>query len=289
MAEGAMIPHFVGEVLVGLYEKALPAEWPWEQRLLAAAEAGYRYVEVSIDETAQRLARLEDAAGQRDLRRAVENTDLPVLTLCLSAHRKFALGSADEATRSRGGDIMRRAIDFAVNVGVRIVQVSGYDAFYEPHTAQTVDRYIEALRRSAEWAGQAGVMLALENVDVPLTESLAGSLDILLRVDSPWFQLYPDMANLAAAGYDPSRELELAAGHVVAVHVKDAQPGVLRGVPFGSGIVRFDEVFRALRRTGFRGPMTVEMWEQYDPDPAGAARKARQFVQDLLTRCYEQP
>ena len=35
---------------VGLYEKALPAELSWEQRLVAAGQAGYDFVEISIDE-----------------------------------------------------------------------------------------------------------------------------------------------------------------------------------------------------------------------------------------------
>ena len=34
---------------VGLYEKALPSDWSWDQRLVATAEAGYDFAEISID------------------------------------------------------------------------------------------------------------------------------------------------------------------------------------------------------------------------------------------------
>ena len=44
--------------LLGLYEKALPAEWSWERRLSAARELGFDYMEISIDETDGRMARL---------------------------------------------------------------------------------------------------------------------------------------------------------------------------------------------------------------------------------------
>lgn len=275
-----------GGVLVGLYEKALPGEWSWERRLEAAAEAGYLYTEVSIDETDGRLARLEDAEAQREIRHAIENTGIPLLTMCLSAHRRFPLGSADPAIREAGYDILRRAIDFSVNVGVRIVQVAGYDAYYEPHTDDTVRRYIDGLHVATEWASQAGVMLALENVDAPISASLHASMKLVTEMNSPWFQMYPDMANVAAEGYDPCTELALCQGHLSAVHVKDGQPKVVRGVPFGTGIVPFDDVFRTLRSTGFSGPMTVEMWAQYYEDPLAAAREARLFVQDLLDRHY---
>lgn len=278
-----------GDVLVGLYEKALPAEWPWEQRLLAAAQAGYRYLEISMDETDARLARLEDLAEQREIRRAIENTGVPLMTMCLSAHRRFPFGSADPAVRERGYEIMRRAIDLAVYTGVRIVQVAGYDAFYEPRTDDTIRRYIEGLHMATHWASQAGVMLALENVDAPITASLRDSMKLVAEMGSPWFQMYADMANVAAEGFDPCEELALCAGHLVAVHVKDGQPKVVRGVPFGTGIVPFDAVFRTLKSTGFSGPMTVEMWAQFAPGPDGpldAAREARMFVQDLLDRIY---
>lgn len=280
-------PHLAGDVLVGLYEKALPPEWPWKQRLDAAARAGYRYLEISIDETDDRLARLENPAEQREIREAIAGCGVPLLTMCLSAHRRFPLGSADATLRERAYEIMRRSIDFAVFAGVRIVQVSGYDVFYEPHTADAAARYIEGLHMATEWASQAGVMLALENVDVPISASLQDSMKLVAAMDSPWFQIYPDMANVAAMGYDPCAELALCERHMAAVHVKDGRLNVLRGVPFGAGIVPFDNVFSTLRGMGFCGPMTVEMWAQYASDPFDAARQARTFVQDLLDRHYK--
>jgi L-ribulose-5-phosphate 3-epimerase UlaE len=41
---------------IGLYEKALPAELSWEERLAAAGQAGYDFVEISIDESDERLS-----------------------------------------------------------------------------------------------------------------------------------------------------------------------------------------------------------------------------------------
>ncbi len=99
-------------------------------------------------------------------------------------------------------------------------------------------------------------------------------------VDSPWFQLYPDMANLAAAGFDPPDQFRLAKDHIVAVHVKDGVRKTIRGVPFGEGIVPFAETFQALQECGFRGPLVVEMWGHLDRtgDPFGSACAARTFV-----------
>lgn len=274
---------------IGLYEKALPAAWSWEQRLAAAAHAGYSFLEISIDESDERLARLDwPPSARAHLCQAMAASGVPILTMCLSGHRKAPLGSRSPQVRQRAQEIMRRAIDLAVAVGVRIVQVAGYDVYYEPSDPGTVARYMEGLHRSVEWAAQAGVMLALENVDVPLTGSLAASMEIVRQINSPWFQIYPDMANVAAMGFDPVAELPLCAGHIVAIHVKDGLPQVVRGVPFGAGIVPFEAVFGVLAGMGYRGPLTVEMWADRDTigDPAATARAARQFVAELIQKTF---
>ena len=273
---------------VGLYEKALPSAWSWDQWLVAAAEAGYSFGEISIDPSEARLARLTwPATAKADLRRAMAASGVPILTMCLSAHRQYSLGSRSASIRERGLEIMRRAIDFSVDVGVRIVQVPGYDVFDEqPGDIDTVARFMDGMHQAVEWAGQAGVMLALENVDVPMSESIVSCMEIVRQINSVWFQIYPDMANVTGAGYDPVTELAHCAGHLVAVHVKDCLPGTIRGVPFRAGIVPFDEVFRVLAALDFRGPLTVEMWADMDKtgDPVAAAQAARRFVADLIEK-----
>lgn len=271
---------------VGLYEKALPAGWSWDERLSAAVRAGYDFVEISIDESDARLARLDWSPQERaGLRSAIAGSGIPLLTMCLSAHRRYPVGSHSAEVRRRGADIFEKAIDLAGDLGIRIIQVGGYDVFYEPHDDGTASRFVDGLCRAARLAGRGGVMLALENVDVPLTASMAASLDVVAAVDSPWFQAYADMANLAAMGFDSPQQLALAGNHLVAVHVKDGLPGVVRGVPFGQGIVPFAEVFAALRDLHFCGPLTVEMWADLDQtgEPLATAAAARDFVRRQIT------
>jgi L-ribulose-5-phosphate 3-epimerase len=271
---------------VGLYEKALPADLSWEERLSAAARAGYDFLDISIDESDARLKRLDWPASERAaLRQAIANTGVPILTMCLSGHRKFPLGSSSPEIRRQGLDILRKAIEFAGDIGLRIVQVMGYDVFYEPSDDGTKARFVEGIKQGVRWAGQAGVMLGLENVDTPYLESVEKGMRLVRELDSPWFQLYPDVGNWAAAGYHPPDEVLLAAGHLVAVHVKDTLPTVLRGVAFGEGIVPFAETFQALAQIGFWGPVGVEMWSDMDAsgDPLSSAIAARELVEHLIT------
>lgn len=274
---------------VGLYEKALPASLSWEERLAAAGRAGYDFVEISIDESEERLARLDWSAAERAaLRHSIANTGVRVMTMCLSGHRKYPLGSHSPELRQQGQVILHKAIDFAADIGLRVVQVMGYDVFYESSDNETAINFIESLRLGANWAGQAGVMLGLENLDTPFVENLTKALAIIREIDSPWLRLYPDIGNLAAAGCYPPEEISLAARQILGIHVKDALPRVIRGVPFGDGIVPFQETFRALAQTGFWGLLGVEIWgdRHADGDPIESAAAARQFVNEMVNEAW---
>jgi L-ribulose-5-phosphate 3-epimerase len=270
---------------VGLYEKALPAELSWEERLAAAGRAGYDFVEISIDETDERLARLDWTSSERAvLRRAIDNTGVQVSTMCLSVHRKYPMGSHDPVLRKQGQEILRKAIQFAGDIGLRVVQVMAYDVFYEPSDEETRVNFLEGLNMGTQWAGQTGVMLGLENLDTPFVENLADALTLINEINSPWLHLYPDIGNLAAAGYNPPNELRLAKEQVIGIHVKDALPKIIRGVQYGEGIVPFEETFRALAEIGFWGMLGAEMWGSMHAgiDPLENAAAARRFIANLV-------
>ena len=44
---------------LGIYEKAMPASLTWEERFICAKDAGFDFVEISVDETDERRARLD--------------------------------------------------------------------------------------------------------------------------------------------------------------------------------------------------------------------------------------
>ena len=275
---------------VGIYEKAFPADYSWEQILTSARQAGYDFVEMSIDESQERLDRLHWSNSERAaLRQAIFNTGIPVWGMGVSAHRKFPLGSASSDIRQQGLDILYRSIELAADLGVKVIQIMGYDAFYEPSNAGTQARYLEGLHTGTTWASAAGVLLALENGDSELVDSVEKAMRFVKMINSPWFQVYPDIGNMTAAGYSPLEQLPLTEGHLIGVHVKDTRKGELRGVPLGQGIVQFRETFQWLARNGFTGPMVMEMWAHLDPtgDPIGSATRARVTLARWISEAWE--
>ena len=87
---------------IGLYEKAMPNTLSWKEKLEAAKEAGYDFVEISIDETDAKLARLDWTKEERlELVKTMYEVGIPVRSMCLSGHRKYPLGSSDPAVCAR--------------------------------------------------------------------------------------------------------------------------------------------------------------------------------------------
>ena len=192
---------------IGIYEKALPYDVTWRERLALAHEAGFDFVEMSVDESDERLARLDWSASERaELREATAVTGVPIITMCLSGHRKWALGSASPDIRERGLEIMRKAVKFCADTGIRTIQLAGYYVYYEPHDAGSMERYQDGLAQGLTWACQAGVMLALENVDGNDVDSINKAMIFVNQFNSPWFQVYPDVGNLGEHGLDVCAE-----------------------------------------------------------------------------------
>ena len=265
---------------LGIYEKALPTHTDWSARLQCVADAGYGFVELAIDEDEERLARLHWTAQHRaQLRQAMASTGVPVRTLILSAHRRFPLGSANIDTRRTALDLLERAVDLAVDIGARLVQLAGYFVYFEDHDAGSRQRFVDGLRDGLRDAAPAGVMLGLETMDGSDIVSVATAMEVVREIDSPWLQVYPDLGNLAANGIDVQHDLEAGRGHLVGVHLKDTRPGEYRRVPFGEGIVPFTNAFATLERIGYDGPFVVEMWNDGEPDPLRTITLARQWLE----------
>ncbi|WP_250131383.1 TIM barrel protein, partial [Serratia marcescens] len=102
----------------------------WPQRLATAAELGFEFVEMSIDEQPARQQRLDWDRRQRlAFIQARLDSGVTVPSLCLSAHRRDPFGSADAATHERARVLMSKALELATDLGIRNIQLAGYDVW----------------------------------------------------------------------------------------------------------------------------------------------------------------
>lgn len=251
----------INDCLLGLYEKALPADLSWDERMRIAKDSGYDFLEISIDETDERMRRVQWNKSERnELLEAIRKHDMPVLTMCLSGNRKYPIGSENVETRRRGIQLIQDAVDFSVVFGVRIIQLAGYDEYYNEVNEKTKSLFVSALKDVTDYAAARGITLAFETMETEMMDSIEKIMNFVKEVNSPYLQIYPDVGNITATSKDVEKDFASGDGHIVAIHLKDTMPNVVRDVPYGEGTVNFISFFRLLKKTGFKGLLVAEMW-----------------------------
>ncbi len=274
---------------LGIYEKALPKDLSWQDRLSIAKACGFDFVEISIDETDERLARLDWSKEQRlAIVSAILETEITIPSMCLSGHRRFPFGSHDEQVRQQAYAIMEKAIQLASDIGIRTIQLAGYDVYYEEQDEGTLQRFSEGMQWAVEKAASAQVMLSMEIMDTPFMNSITKWKQWDQLIASPWFTVYPDVGNLSAWGNDVVKELELGIDRIAAIHLKDTYAvtetckGQFRDVPFGEGCVDFVNVFSTLQRLNYRGAFLIEMWTEKSDEPIMEIINARRWIENKM-------
>lgn len=271
---------------LGLYEKSMPGSLTLAEKLGETGRAGFDYLELSIDETDEKLARLDWSGAEiLTLREAQEETGVPIGSICLSGHRRFPLGHPDPDVQRESLAIMEKAIRLAARLGARIIQIAGYDVYYEASTAATAENFARNLLRSVEMASRWGVLLAFETMETDFMNTVGKAMAWVRKADSPYLQVYPDLGNITnaalAAGLDPLADLREGKGHIAALHLKETKPGIFREVPYGAGHVRFAEAAEAALEMGVR-LFVGEFWYTGEPDWRKTLASSERFLRQAL-------
>ena len=276
---------------LGLYEKSMPSQLGWKEKLEAAKGAGFDFVEISIDETEEKLGRLDMSEEERlGLVSLMKEAGLPIRTMCLSGHRKFPLGSSDPAVRSRGMEIMEKAIRLADDLGIRIIQLAGYDVYYDESTDETKRQFAENLIKATEMAAKVGIVIGFETMETDFMNTVGKAMEYVELVSSMYLGVYPDIGNITNAaktyGTDVLEDLRLGKGHLAAMHLKETTPGVFREVSFGQGHVDFKGALKTAWDLGVRKYVT-EFWYTGNPQWKKDLAQANEMMTSILDAQWE--
>lgn len=272
---------------LGLYEKSMPNTLTLEEKLCLTTKHQYDFLEISIDESDEKLGRLWWSNSKRkELSAQIAQSGTPVGTMCLSAHRKYPLGSENPTVAAKSIDIMQRAIDFAVCTGVRVIQIAGYDEYYNEQNQKTEDNFLEKLRICTEIAAANKVVLGFETMETSFMNTCEKAMHYVRLIHSPYLTVYPDTGNLTNAALGSCavvlRDLQAANGHISAVHLKETMPGVFREVPYGAGHVDFKSVVQKALLLGVRS-FTAEFWCVDNSNWEEILKENNQFLRSFFT------
>jgi sugar phosphate isomerase/epimerase len=224
--------------------------------------------------------RTQDAAGVEPVRRTLAETGQISSMLCFSPD----FTHPDAAQRQRQVERQHTAIDLCVMLGIRHCRTLSGQRFPGMTRREGVERTVEGIRRSLEYAESKGVMLCLENhykdgtwqyPEFAQPEDIF--LEILGQIDSPYLGVQYDPSNAVVGGFDPVGFLEKVKNRVVTMHASDRYLAAgttldelwqsdgslgysdkLRHGETGKGLNDYDAIFRILSGIGFAGWISVE-------------------------------
>jgi sugar phosphate isomerase/epimerase len=221
-----------------------------------------------------------DAAGVEPARRVLQETGQASSMMCFSPD----FTHPDAVERQRQVQRQKTAIDLSLMLGIRHCRTLSGQRYPGMSRREGIDRTVEGIRRSLEYAEARGVILCLENhykdgtwqyPEFAQPEDIF--LEILNQIDSPYLGVQYDPSNATVGGYDPVAFLDKVKHRVVTMHASDRYlaPGAtldelrqadgtigysdkLRHGETGQGLNDYDAIFRILSGVGFAGWISVE-------------------------------
>jgi sugar phosphate isomerase/epimerase len=191
-------------------------------------------------------------------RTALEKAQSIVVNIAFDGeHSLYAL---DRAERERALADNKRWIDAAATLGSPCIRTHIASADNQP---PDLDRSADTLLRVVEYAAARNVVVHLENDD-GVTEDPVFLVKLIEKVNSPWLRGLPDFGNslMHEAPADAYAGVEAMFKHAYGIcHVKQSE-----ATEKGANVqVDLAYVFAILKKTGFRGYLSMEYDNTGDP------------------------
>jgi sugar phosphate isomerase/epimerase len=253
----------------------------WDHRRVCqfVADLGYQGLEIAPFTLAPRITDVS-APQRRELRQQAEDCGLTILGLhwLLAKTEGLHLTSADAAVRQETAAYLVQLARCCADLGGDILVFGSPAQRRIPlgaTRAEAADFAVDTFRRAAKGIADAGVKLCLEPLSPPEADFLntaAEGIELLERIDHPSFALHLDVKAMSTENTPAPDLIRRHADRLAHFHANDPNR---RGPGFGA--TDFVPIFRALHDSGYKGWVSVEVFD-YSPDPETIARESLRYM-----------
>ncbi len=249
----------------------------------AAARIGYRGIEIEPSHLSPDPAALS-GSRRTEIRKTIRDQGMNCVGLhsFLKAPAGLHLTVSDAGVRQRSWDYFSRLIDLAADVADDPLMILGSSkqrqAVDGTTPAEAKRRLIEGLGAMAPLAQRRGVKILMEPLAPHLCNvinSLAEAMDVVTAVANPAVATMFDCHNTAGENKPVDLLIREYYPHILHVHLNE-----MDGQRPGAGDFPFGLVLRTLQESGYRGWLSVEVFD-FQPDGETVARQALQYLQSV--------
>jgi sugar phosphate isomerase/epimerase len=164
---------------------------------------------------------------------------------------------ADAGKRAQVLEEIKKWVDVAESLGAPHLRVFAGKLPPGATVQQAIDWTVDTLKAACEYAGKKGITLGMEDHE-GITQNADACLEIVHRVDSPFFGINLDITNfIPTAKADAYAQIEATVPYATHSHIRDR---------FQDGqAVDLDRVWQIFARSNFKGFMSAEYEGEEDP------------------------
>jgi len=226
------------------------------------------------------FADVKDPANWPKIRRAVEDTGMVIPMMCASPD--FTIPEA--ALRKKEVEHEIKAIEMSAALGAKYCRVLSGQRRKDITREEGMGYVVDSINACIPTAKDLGITLIIENhykddfwTEPEFAQMMDVFVDLVSRIDSPYFGVNFDPSNAIAAGEEPLELLEKIKHKVVTMHASDrylangtiedlrkAEGGTAGYVSFfkhgviGKGLNDYDAIFKTLKDVGFDSWISIE-------------------------------
>ncbi|MDD3726351.1 MAG: sugar phosphate isomerase/epimerase [Candidatus Ratteibacteria bacterium] len=207
----------------------------------------------------------------KEIKRFADSLGMKIETCASGNYWGLSLAATSSTTRKKAIAFTKEYLQVASWVGAKVCLVIPGAVFVPWEEKIPVTPYAKvwelatsSIKELIPFAKKAGVKIGIENVWNGFLADPIAMRTFIDQFKSPYVGAYFDVANCVINGF-PEHWIEILGRRIVAVHIKNFKrtdcAGGLHG--FGDdlleGDVNFKAVIKALKKIGYRGPLTAEM------------------------------
>lgn len=238
---------------LGVHALVWEAGWSRDEcaRAIAnSAEVGYDFIEApALDPS---------LIDPEFTRRQLEKSGIGI-NFSLGLDFETDISSGDKEKGRRGKEKLEQAIAVCRDCGgeyIGGILHSAFGKYTEPTTAAGVAQSVDILRQVAETAAKSNITLVLEVVnryESNVLNTAAQAVEMCKRIGMPNVKVHLDVYHMNIEESDIQAAILEAGDYLGYFHTGDSHRGYM-----GSGTIDLAGVFRALVRSGYKGPITFE-------------------------------
>jgi sugar phosphate isomerase/epimerase len=164
---------------------------------------------------------------------------------------------AEAGKRAQVLEEIKKWVDVTESLGAPHLRVFAGKLPAAVNIQQAIEWTVDTLKSACDYAGKTGITLGMEDHE-GITQNADACLEIVHRVDSPFFGINLDITNfIPTAKADAYAQIEATVPYATHVHIRDR---------FENGqAVDLDRVWRMFAKSNYKGFMSAEYEGEEDP------------------------